>query len=93
MQRYYIFEINDAFNAYNKIFKDGIGEYYYGELDQVIAHWQKILDSKAELDTYLDFTNQIRVLFKHKLFKLANKKFTYNIKKIKIKKIRRELIM
>ena len=67
-----IFEINDAFNAYNKIFKDGIGEYYYGELDQVIAHWEKILDSKAELDTYLDFTNQIRVLFKHKLFKLAN---------------------
>ena len=67
-----ILEINDAFNAYNKIFKDGIGEYYYGELDQVIAHWQKILDSKSELDTYLDFTNQIRVLFKHKLFKLAN---------------------
>ena len=67
-----IFEINDSFNAYNKIFKDGIGEYYYGDLDQVIAHWQKILDSKSELDTYLDFTNQIRILFKHKLFKLAN---------------------
>ena len=67
-----ISEINDAFNSYNKIFKDGIGEYYYGELDQVIAHWQKILDSKSELDTYLDFTNQIRILFKHKLFKLAN---------------------
>ena len=67
-----IFEINDEFNAYNKIFKDGIGEYYYGDFEQVIAHWQKILASKKELDTYLDFTNQIRILFKHKLVKLAN---------------------
>jgi len=67
-----IYFINDAFNAYNKIFKDGIGEYYYDELDQVIAHWKKLLDAKAELETYLDFTNQIRVLFKHKLFKFAN---------------------
>ena len=67
-----ISEINDAFNSYIKIFKDGIGEYYYGDLEDVIAHWRKILDSKNELDTYLDFTNQIQILFKHKLFKLAN---------------------
>ena len=67
-----IANINDAFNSYNKIFKDGIGEYYYDELDQVIAHWKKLLDAKEELDTYLDFTNQIRVLFRHKLFKFAN---------------------
>ena len=66
-----ILEINDSFNAYNKIFKDGIGEYYYDELDKVIEHWKKLLDSKAELDTYLEFTNQIRILFKHKLFKFA----------------------
>ena len=67
-----IANINDTFNSYNKIFKDGIGEYYYDELDQVIAHWKKLLDAKEELDTYLDFTNQIRVLFRHKLFKFAN---------------------
>ena len=67
-----IANINDAFNSYNKIFKDGIGEYYYDELDQVISHWKKLLDAKEELDTYLDFTNQIRVLFRHKLFKFAN---------------------
>ena len=67
-----IANINDSFNSYNKIFKDGIGEYYYDELDQVIAHWKKLLDAKEELDTYLDFTNQIRVLFRHKLFKFAN---------------------
>lgn len=65
-------EINQEFKLYSKIFKDGIGSYYYDDFDTVIHHFSELKGAKDELITYLDITDHLKVLAKYKLYLLSN---------------------
>ena len=67
-----IYELNQSFKLYNKIFKDGIGGFYYDEIESIIKNLQKLLDAKDELISYLTITDSLKVLLKYKLFVLNN---------------------
>ena len=66
-----VVEINESFKLYNKIFKDGIGNYYYDNLENVIKYLDKLNNAKEELKAYLELTEQLRVIEGHKLFVLS----------------------
>lgn len=67
-----VYEVNENFKLYNKIFKDGIGNYYYDDFDQIINYLYKLMNAKDELKTYLELTSALQVIDKYKLFILKN---------------------
>lgn len=72
MSRHSVYEINESFKLYNKIFKDGIGSYYYDDFDSIIVYLYKLMNAKDELKLYLEVTSSLQVIDKYKLFVLSN---------------------
>lgn len=68
----FISEINDSFKSYTKIFKDGVGTYYYDDFASVIGHFDDLLHAKDELINYLEITNNLKVLTKYRLYNLMD---------------------
>lgn len=64
--------LHDMFALYTKIFKDGIGGYYYDAFEDVIEKIDERLKAKDELLTYLDITDHLKILGKYKLYILTN---------------------
>lgn len=62
-------EISETFKIYCKIFKDGIGDYYYNDINKVVEYFDCLINAKEELITYLDITSNLQILMKYKLFK------------------------
>jgi hypothetical protein len=67
-----IYDINETFKLYSKIFKDGIGGYYYDDFNSVIEHLSELLKAKDELKIYLEITDNLKVLSRHKLYIISN---------------------
>lgn len=67
-----IYEINESFKLYSKIFKDGVGDFYYDDFIDNIEVLTDLLGAKDELIAYLDITDNLKVLQKYKLFILIN---------------------
>lgn len=67
-----IYEINESFKLYNKIFKNGVGDYYYDDIADNIKYLDSLLNAKDELIAYLEITDKLKVLVKYKLFILNN---------------------
>lgn len=68
----FIQEINDSFKLYSKIFKDGVGGYYYDDFQDVITYLEELLHAKDDLINYLEITENLRILNKYKLLNLVN---------------------
>lgn len=60
-------DIGEAFKLYSKIFKDGIGSYYYDDFSSVINYLDSLLHAKDDLKTYLEITDSLKVLSKYHL--------------------------
>lgn len=65
-------EINDSFKLYSKIFKDGVGSYYYDEFQDVINYLEELLHAKDDLINYLEITENLKILNQYKLYNLVN---------------------
>ncbi|MDD4212678.1 MAG: hypothetical protein PHY42_04710 [Bacilli bacterium] len=60
------------FKTYSKLFNDGIGGFYYDDFPITIQYMKSLMDAKDELLVYLDLTNQLKTLYRYKLFLLSN---------------------
>jgi len=67
-----IIEISKYFQNYIKIFKTNISKYYYDDFSKIIAYFKDLLESKEELDTYLQIADQMKVILSYKLYSLNN---------------------
>ncbi len=65
-------DLTQLFKTYSRLFKDGIGGFYYDSLTDTITRISSLIEAKNELIAYLDLTSHLQVLHKYKLFLLAN---------------------
>lgn len=67
-----VYEISETFKLYGKIFKDGVGNYYYEDFNIVIDYLQDLMKAKDELITYLEITDHLKIIAKYRLYILSN---------------------
>lgn len=65
-------DLTEQFKVYSKLFKDGIGGFYYDDFEVTIHRVSELMNAKDELLVYLDITNQLKTLYHYKLFLLSN---------------------
>src|SRR5690554_1160966 len=67
-----IYEINESFKLYAKIFKDGVGNFYYDSFADIIEFVDDLMKSKEELINYLEITEHLKTILKYRLYILNN---------------------
>lgn len=65
-------ELTQLFKTYSRLFKDGIGGFYYDDLKVTIDRVESLMYAKDELIAYLDLTSHLQTLQEYKLFLLSN---------------------
>lgn len=64
--------INELFKLYAKLFKDKISKYYYDSFNDNVEYLEHLLSSKDELISFLNITEELKVLIKYNLNQLID---------------------